>query len=338
MVDVQVHRIGSGPSLVVENAEELVAHFLRVDASAQPGGYDDLAGGGEPDRITRADIVAINSTMRARSPHAAWESLLNNPGPLSWLAALDPAWDLVGEPEADWAPKVRGPVEAALVAATGPGRGYSVGTKVLHLKRPRMFPVLDSLVLQQLGVTEGVPMIRVVEHLRSEGTRNLSALRSIQHDISPHERSLVRILDIILWASHPAAGIAPTMSAWEQVFRLRNGASTPPSTWSPAPAPSRITPAPRPTPNPNGSATTVRNRSFEEVWDCVRGKGGFRAVSTRGTEYRVTSETSRGRKLLIARPRSGAIYVHADCFGQDITCQGTRAGGIYNGHPSVWDC
>ena len=103
-------------------------------------------------------------------------------------------------------------------------------------------------------------------------------------------------------------------------------------------APSRITPTPRPTPNPKGSATTVRNRSFEEVWDCVRGKGEFRAVSTRGTEYRVTSETSRGRKVLIARPRSGAIYVHADCFGQDITCQGTRAGGIYNGHPSVWDC
>ena len=230
MADIQIHRIGSGPSLVVERAEELVAHFLRHDPSAQPGGYDDLAGGGEPDRITRADIVAINSTMRARSPHAAWESLLNNPGPLSWLAALDPAWDLVGEPEANWAPKVRGPVEAALVAATGPGRGYSVGTKVLHLKRPRMFPVLDSLVLQQLGVTEGVPMIRVVEHLRSEGTRNLSALRSIQHAIAPHERSLVRILDIILWASHPAAGIAPTMRAWEHVFRPRNEASTPPST------------------------------------------------------------------------------------------------------------
>lgn len=53
----------------------------------QPGGYDDLAGHGERDRITRFDIVAINTTMRARSPHTASDTLLAAQGPLPWLTA-----------------------------------------------------------------------------------------------------------------------------------------------------------------------------------------------------------------------------------------------------------
>jgi hypothetical protein len=82
-----------------------------------------------------------------------------------------------------------------------------------------------------------------------------------------------------------------------------------------------------------------RGRSFKDIWACIHGRGTFKVVSTRGTLYRVTAETNRaGQKVLVARPGSGAVYVHADCFGDDITCQGTRAGGIYNGSPSVWDC
>jgi hypothetical protein len=69
--EIKLKRIGAGPVLVFEQAEQLVAHLLHSEASAQPGGYDDLAGHGERDRITRSDVVAINTTMRARSPHAA---------------------------------------------------------------------------------------------------------------------------------------------------------------------------------------------------------------------------------------------------------------------------
>lgn len=335
MAEIRLRRIGSGPSLVIEDAEALVAHFLDTDASAKPGGYDDLAGHGERDRITRSDVVAINTTMRARSPHTAWDSLINDTRPLPWLAGLDPAWDLVTTPDELWQSAVRARVEAALVAAAGPGRGISVGTKVLHLKRPGMFPVLDSLVLQQLGVTESVPMIKVVEHLRAEGTRNLAGLREIQASIAPRQRSLVRLLDILLWASHPAAGLGPSMSPWEH--RLRPDPAAPPFRLG-APISRTRTTTPRP-PASRTSGTAGRGRSFEDVWACVRSRGTFLAVSTRGTEYRVTAETNRaGLKVLVARPGSGAVHVHADCFGDNITCQGTRAGGIYNGSPSVWDC
>jgi uncharacterized protein DUF6308 len=332
VAEIRIKRIGAGPVLVIEQAEQLVAHFLRYDGSARTGGYDDLAGHGERERITRSDVVAINTTMRARSPHTAWDSLINDRQPLPWLAGLDPAWDLVTTPDELWQSSVRSRVEAALVAATGPGRGISVGTKVLHLKRPGMFPVLDSLVLQQLGVTESVPMIKVVEHLRTEGTRNLAGLREIQKSIAPRQRSLVRLLDILLWASHPAAGLGPSMSQWEH--RLRPDPAAAPARAGAPTSSTRSTPPP-----PRSTGTRGRGRPFEDVWACIQSRGTFVAVSTRGTEYRVTAETNRaGQKVLVARPGSGAVYVHADCFGDDITCQGTRAGGIYNGSPSVWEC
>ena len=61
-------------------------------------------------------------------------------------------------------------------------------------------------------------------------------------------------------------------------------------------------------------------------------------TSSLGTEYSVTAVVARdGRKTLIARPRSGQVRIHADCWGDDLTCQRTRAGGVYNGSPSLYD-
>jgi len=62
-------------------------------------------------------------------------------------------------------------------------------------------------------------------------------------------------------------------------------------------------------------------------------KGPGRAVSTRGTVYRVEAKDGK----IIAFPRSSQITVHEDCWRQNTTCQGTRAGGIYNGQYSIID-
>lgn len=219
---IEIERITSGPSLVIEDAEGLALDFFRTDASSKPGGYDDQAGHGARDRITDSDIVAINTTMRARSPHSVWATLTSGLEPLAWLSALDPAWDLVELDEETWQARARPAVEDALVAATGPGRGISVGSKVLHLKRPRMFPVLDRLVLDQLGVTESVGPMRTVDHLRIEGRRNIDELRFVRTALARHyDRSLVRILDVLLWASHPAAGLAPSLRGWQHVIRRK---------------------------------------------------------------------------------------------------------------------
>ncbi len=51
----------------------------------------------------------------------------------------------------------------------------------------------------------------------------------------------------------------------------------------------------------------------------------------------MTAEVRDGRRVIVARPRSSQVGVHEDCWGDDITCQRTRAGGIYNGAPSIYD-
>jgi hypothetical protein len=78
--------------------------------------------------------------------------------------------------------------------------------------------------------------------------------------------------------------------------------------------------------------------SFDEVYNRVQSVGEASVTSSRGTEYSVTAVVARdGRRTLIARPGSGQVRIHEDCWGDDITCQRTRAGGVYNGSPSIYD-
>src|SRR5574337_1508733 len=120
---VRIERIHAGPALVIEDALGLAGDFFRFDASSAPGGYDDQAGHGDPDRVTLDDVRAINETMRARSPHAVWEPL-TSAGPQPCLRALDPEWDLIETDDRTWmAAGCRARIEAALSAVIGPVAG-----------------------------------------------------------------------------------------------------------------------------------------------------------------------------------------------------------------------
>jgi hypothetical protein len=77
--------------------------------------------------------------------------------------------------------------------------------------------------------------------------------------------------------------------------------------------------------------------TFDEVFDRLRAKGPATVISSRGTEYQVTAHDSDGGRVIIGRPGSGQVRIHEDCWGDDITCQRTRAGGIYNGSSSIYD-
>src|SRR5258706_9712026 len=86
--------------------------------------------------------------------------------------------------------------------------------------------------------------------------------------------------------------------------------------------------------NTSGSGSKPR---FSEVFARLRASGPATVVSSRGTRYHVTAEDLTRGQVIVARPRSGQVRIHEDCWGQDITCQGTRAGGVYNGLPSIYD-
>lgn len=76
--------------------------------------------------------------------------------------------------------------------------------------------------------------------------------------------------------------------------------------------------------------------SFKDAFQILQKNGPANVVSSRGTNYAVEAWIMRnGKHSIRARPEKGYIYIHSDCWGKDITCQNTRAGGIYNGEKNI---
>jgi hypothetical protein len=168
--------------------------------------------------------------MRARSPHKLWDAIVGAEAP--WLGSIPVDLDLLEDDDRRWR-SARGDdlVTSALAATIGPGRGMAVATKLLHLKRPRLFPMLDRLVAEMLGLGPSTDAaterkvgtaVTLMHAIRSEGRRNLEPLRGIQDALATDgtRRSLVRLFDAILWFAHPAARVAGTPRTIE--VRLRH--------------------------------------------------------------------------------------------------------------------
>jgi hypothetical protein len=77
--------------------------------------------------------------------------------------------------------------------------------------------------------------------------------------------------------------------------------------------------------------------SFHDVYRCLEKHGSAAVRSSRGTNYRVYPEWRKGEPAIVGYPRSGEVVVHEDCWGDPLTCRGTRAGGIFHGNPSIYD-
>jgi len=221
-VTVRIKR-REGEDLVIDDADWLAEAFFILDPSSQLGGYDEwiFAADQRPDRITRSDIKAINSSMRARSSPDLWTSVFNRPG--KWLSGVDKSWRLFALTDRQWQADAAPALARCIQHLIRHGRGVSVGTKVLHIKRPELIPVCDSLVVEQLrfpAPTTGESAVAVIDHLRREGSRQIEQLRAIQAHLQTVglERSLVRILDGLLWASHPTTRMYPAI---EMIQRWR---------------------------------------------------------------------------------------------------------------------
>jgi hypothetical protein len=189
---------------------------------------EQVAGTTRRDAITARDIDFLNGLMGARSPRSLWDPLVGKPQP--WLRRIDPALDLIETPDRTWrGVDGSGLVRAAVAGCIGPGRNIAVATKLLHLKRPRLFPMLDRFVVELLGPGErgdaddrAAEAAHLILHLRREGRANLRPLKEIQRGLRTDglDASLIRILDAVLWLSHPAAGMS---SARARVFRCSLG-------------------------------------------------------------------------------------------------------------------
>jgi hypothetical protein len=209
-----------------EDDEELVLDglglaraFFRTDSESGPliPGYDPVGGLGDPGRITLEDIIAMNSTMRSRSKHSLWDEVLADDQ--IWLRAIPPELDMVEAGDREWT-AIDGDelVAAAIAACIRPGIGLAGATKLLHLKRPRVMPILDQLVAEMMGVrlpsspapeARAALARRLATAIRRESRRNVKPLQRIQADLGKRDvvQPLIRIFDAILWFSHPAASV-----------------------------------------------------------------------------------------------------------------------------------
>lgn len=231
-ISVTIDRVDGGPALVIDGAQWVAETFFRLDRSAVgPKSYDARVRAGPKDRFELADLRAVNGSMATRMPDKWWIELLDGV-PRPWLDALDPTWALLDLSDASWeAARVTDRLRTAFDAMLGDHRGLSVATKLLHLKRPALVPILDSLVVDQLG-GRGTDGAELIEHLRAEGRKNIAALRDIQVQIAtllgqdglPIDRSLVRILDVLLWSTHPASVLYPVLGGWRSEFRRKTQA------------------------------------------------------------------------------------------------------------------
>lgn len=224
-VTVRLARIHGSEELILPHAERLAEIFFRVDVSSRGAdSYDRWIADTPQDRLHRLvpeDVAIINRTMGARSKLERWTPVLEKELPA--LRAVDPSWDLLLLPPETWAEqRVDERIDAALDAVLGPYLNVSVVTKILHLKRPRLIPVCDRLVAEQLGCS--VPAsdraaslgfaMRVIRHLREQGRRNIDELQLIRRHLAARgiERSLVRILDALLWCSHVGSWYYPFLA------------------------------------------------------------------------------------------------------------------------------
>lgn len=167
-----------------------------------------------PTRIEAKDVNAINRTMRARSPQKAWTALRDRE--LPWLVDISPRWNLASFEDGAWNRDAAPALDAALTELLQKGRGVSVSTKMLHLKRPRFVPVLDSLVVAQLGSpmpTTPARAVALIDHVRRIVHNNAAVLQQIIEYLGLHgvDRSQIRVLDALLWGSHKDSWIAPLM-------------------------------------------------------------------------------------------------------------------------------
>jgi hypothetical protein len=210
------------PNRVIDHADERAAFFFLSNiSSVGTKAYDRwvVSPQNPSDRFVRWDVRTINTTMGARTASRHWEHFINSADPLGWLQALNASWDLFTMDDEAWTKAgCETRILAALTIVMAPYRTTSITTKLLHLKRPKLIPICDSYVCSMLGKRAGnaVDTTKLIVAVREVGRSNLDALMEISRRLASigFDRTLVRILDSILWSGAPGGGPEAEFARW----------------------------------------------------------------------------------------------------------------------------
>jgi hypothetical protein len=173
------------------------------------GAYFDTwaAPSSDPDQITADDLIAVSFLSVVVPPMAARELLDARADKFTeLLISVGPDRDLADQEEPVTEDQPGSRLYGAVRGLHGVGR--TIGSKLLARKRPRLFPIYDSVVARVCGIGNfhWEPLRQV---LRSDGLHErLLELRE-QAGLGP-EVSALRVLDVIAWMEGKATGIRPT--------------------------------------------------------------------------------------------------------------------------------
>ncbi|SFL37735.1 DUF6308 family protein [Geodermatophilus ruber] len=173
------------------------------------GAYFDTwaSAGSDPERITADDLVAVSFLSVVVPPMAARELLDTRADEFTaLLRSVGPDRDLADQAEPVTEDQPGSELYRAILGLYGVGR--TIGTKLLARKRPRLFPIYDSVVAKVCGIGNfhWEPLRQV---LRSDGLyERLIELRGRAG--LGREVSALRVLDVVAWMEGKATGVRPT--------------------------------------------------------------------------------------------------------------------------------
>jgi hypothetical protein len=189
----------------IEDPLRVVLGFLKAPWRFDVTDPSRPASFGEPDlrlanrggaRISAAEIAAVLERRRAIEPA---------------LQAIAPHASLAGPADSvPWQP-LRQLFDAF---ADIRGVGLSKMTKALHLKRPALIPMLDSVVQKYLHDDDlgaqalfGERALGLVRGYKRDLDHNRAAVQTVRQELARRSYGLteVRILDLLIWSAEAAA-------------------------------------------------------------------------------------------------------------------------------------
>ena len=192
--------------------------------------------------ITQNDIDSANNLYAMIDRYDKHESrrILDQSPRISPLLSVIPLKAIYDYSDDEWS-RTKPKIEALLTKITSIyGVGVAKATKILHLKRPELFPVLDNYVIQFLSGK--IPSssnrdtsltIKCLDNTREIIKTQLIEFTDLQRKISdlPINLTIVRLFDILCWSTHKwdilRITTAPRGRASKSLLNIQKNKQTP---------------------------------------------------------------------------------------------------------------
>ncbi|MDG6221878.1 MAG: DUF6308 family protein [Candidatus Bathyarchaeota archaeon] len=189
--------------VIFRDSQSRIREYCEIEVYR---GYDDKHS--IDNKISKEDIESANNLAAMIDRYDTHESkrLLGQSWNISKILSSIPNTDIFAIPDNEWVslrPKIKKLLDQLLAIR---GIGLAKATKILHLKRPKLFPVLDSFVIKFLfdstdsNVDIGLMVLDSVRELIIKQRTEFEKLLKQTSDL-PIYLTPVRLFDILCWTA-----------------------------------------------------------------------------------------------------------------------------------------